>query len=76
MGRNCVTELIRRSPERVREVFLSEVRDDSRSHGNDRRSSLLAEIERLDIPVREVSRRDLDSMVRNRAFEYWRSTAC
>ncbi len=65
MGRNCVTELIRRSPERVREVFLSEARDDSRSHGNDRRRSMLEEIERLDISVREVSRRDLDSMVQS-----------
>jgi 23S rRNA (guanosine2251-2'-O)-methyltransferase len=65
MGRNCVTELIRRSPERVREVFLSEALDHSRSGRNDRRRSLLDEIERLDIAVREVSRRDLDSMVQS-----------
>lgn len=65
MGRNCVTELIRHSPGRLREVFLSEVRDDSRSAGNDRRRSLLDEVERLGIPFREVSRKDLDSMVQS-----------
>lgn len=65
MGRNCVTELLRRAPERLREVFLSELRDESRSPGNARRSALLEEIERLDIPVREVSRRELDTMVQS-----------
>jgi len=65
MGRNCVTELIRRAPRRLREVFMSEVRDDSRGAGAGRRNELREELERLDIPVREVSRRELDLMVQS-----------
>ncbi len=65
MGRNCVAELLRRAPGRLREVFLSESREDSRSVGSGRRGVLLEEIKRLAIPVREVTRRELDAMVQS-----------
>ncbi len=64
MGRNCVQELIRHDSGRLLEVFFSEGREVGGGQG-DRKQSLQEQVLALRIPVREVSRRDLDSMVQS-----------
>lgn len=61
MGRNCVEEVLKRSPERILEVFLAESREDS--HANKRRADIRDTLRDLKIPIRELPRRELDSMV-------------
>lgn len=61
MGRNCVEEVLKRSPERILEVFLAEAREDS--HSNKRRADIHDTLRDLRVSTREVPRRDLDSMV-------------
>lgn len=63
MGRNCVEEVLKRAPERLREVFLAEARAEGSGHQGGRRSEIREQIFKLKIPIREVSRRDLDGMV-------------
>lgn len=63
MGRNCIEEVLRRAPHRFIEVLLAESRDDGAGQGGKRRSTLREDLLRADVPVREVSRRELDSLV-------------
>lgn len=67
MGRNCVQELIKRSPDRLLEVFLA---DASAGHEADRKSGRNQDtpiVGDLPVParviVRRVSRRELDALV-------------
>lgn len=61
MGRNCVDELLKRSPGRVIEAFVAESRDEGQ--GGRRRNDLLHALRDHKIKVREVSRRDLEALV-------------
>ena len=63
MGRNCIEEVLNRAPERLQEVFLAESRDEGASQQGRRRSEIRDHLAKLRIPIREVSRRELDSMV-------------
>lgn len=64
MGRNCIEEVLKRDPSRLLEVYLAESRDEgSSNHGGRRRSAIHEELAQHDIPVREVSRREMDSIV-------------
>lgn len=64
MGRNCVTEVIRHSPRRLLRVYLAEEsRDGERRNQDGRRGAIKSEVERLQVPIKEVSRRELDGMV-------------
>ena len=63
MGRNCIEEVLNRAPERLQEVFLAESRDEGASQQGRRRSEIRDHLVKLRIPIREVSRRELDSMV-------------
>lgn len=62
MGRNCIEEVLKRTPNRLKEVFLAESREDGTSRGK-RGSEIHERVLALGVPVREVSRRDLDAMV-------------
>lgn len=62
MGRNCIEEVLKRAPNRLKEVFLAESREDGASRGK-RGSEIHDRVLALGVPVREVSRRDLDAMV-------------
>lgn len=64
MGRNCIEEILKRDPSRIREVYLAEFRDEaSAGRGGLRRSAIREQVARLKVPVREVSRREMDSLV-------------
>lgn len=63
MGRNCIEEVMKRAPERLQEVYLAESRDEGGSQQGRRRSEIREQLIALHVPIREVSRRDLDSMV-------------
>ncbi|MEN9845517.1 MAG: putative rRNA (guanosine-2-O-)-methyltransferase [Pseudomonadota bacterium] len=63
MGRHCLEEVIRRAPGRLLEVYLSESRDEGRSRSGGRRADISEQLRALRVPVREVSRRDLESIV-------------
>ena len=63
MGRNCIEEVLTRAPDRLQEVFLAEPRDEGGSQQGRRRSEIRDHLVKLRIPIREVSRRELDGMV-------------
>lgn len=63
MGRNCLEEVMKRSPDRLLEVFIAESRDDGHSRSGGRRADISERLRELRVPVREVSRRDLESIV-------------
>lgn len=63
MGRNCIQELLNRDPERIKEVFIAESRDESGGAHGKRRSDMWEQLRDLDVPTREVSRRELDALV-------------
>lgn len=69
MGRNCVEEVLRHSPARLREVFMAEVRDESSTAGRARQISLREELAEIGVPIREVRRDDLDSMVQSQSHQ-------
>ncbi len=63
MGRNCVEEVLKRAPNRLKEVFLAESREEAGASRGKRRSEIRERLLDLGVSVREVSRRDLDAMV-------------
>ena len=63
MGRNCVEEVLKRAPSRLKEVFLAESRDEASASRGNRRAEIREQLLDLGVSVREVSRRDLDAMV-------------
>ncbi len=64
MGRNCVSEVLRHCPSRLRRVFLAEqLRESDGRGGESRRGTLKSEIERARVSISEVSRHELDAMV-------------
>jgi 23S rRNA (guanosine2251-2'-O)-methyltransferase len=63
MGRNCLEEVMKRSPGRLLEVYIAESRDEGQGRSGQRRSDIVERLDDLSIPVREVSRRELDSLV-------------
>ncbi|MEY4669198.1 MAG: putative rRNA (guanosine-2-O-)-methyltransferase [Pseudomonadota bacterium] len=63
MGRNCLEEVMKRAPGRLLEVYLAESRDDGNGRVGGRRADIEERLRELRVPVREVSRRDLESMV-------------
>lgn len=63
MGRNCLAEVLKHSPGRILEVYVAESRDEGARGGTDRRGELVERCRDSDIPVRQVPRRDLDSLV-------------
>ncbi len=63
MGRNCIEEVMKRAPDRLLEVYLAESRDDSQGRGGGRRADIAERLQALRVPVREVSRRDLEAIV-------------
>jgi 23S rRNA (guanosine2251-2'-O)-methyltransferase len=69
MGRNCVEEVLRHSPARLREVFMAEVRDQSTQSSSARQSTLREELRDAGVPVRELRREDLDSMVQSQSHQ-------
>ena len=60
MGRNCLEEVMKRSPGRLLEVYIAESRDEGQGRSGQRRSDIVERLDDLSIPVREVSRRELD----------------
>jgi 23S rRNA (guanosine2251-2'-O)-methyltransferase len=69
MGRNCVEEVLRHSPSRLREVFIAEVRDESSTAGRARQIGLREELVSAGISIREMRRDDLDSMVQSQSHQ-------
>ena len=63
MGRNCLEEVMKRAPGRLLEVYLAESRDEGHSRAGGRRSDISERLHELRVPVREVSRRDLEAIV-------------
>ena len=62
MGRNCIQELLRHNPERIREVFIAESKTDT---SPSRKSALREAFDAEGIPVRECARHELDQMVQS-----------
>lgn len=65
MGRNCIEELLQHASARLIEVFLAEGREEVSAPQDARKASLRDAIQELGVPVREVTRRDLDLMVQS-----------
>ncbi len=63
MGRNCLEEVMKRAPGRLLEVYLAESRDEGGGRSGGRRADISERLRGLRVPVREVSRRDLESIV-------------
>ena len=63
MGRNCLEEVMKRSPDRLLEVYIAESRDEGNGRAGGRRADIFERLRALRVPVREVSRRDLESIV-------------
>lgn len=62
MGRNCLQELLRHRPDRLRRVFIAEPREDAATSPK-RRESLVQELESHRVPFEWVARQQLDAMV-------------
>lgn len=62
MGRNCVEELLKHNPERIREVYLAESRD---AAAGGRKSAIREAVENAEILIRDKSRSELDQMVQS-----------
>lgn len=62
MGRNCIQELLRHAPHRIREVYLASAREDSGS-GGARRRALYEQLQALGVPLHERTRKELDELV-------------
>jgi 23S rRNA (guanosine2251-2'-O)-methyltransferase len=65
MGLNCVLEILRHSPARIKEVFFAPLRESARSGAGivSRREGLIKEAIRLKVAVRECDRSRLDQLV-------------
>jgi 23S rRNA (guanosine2251-2'-O)-methyltransferase len=63
MGRNCLAEVLKHSPERILEVYVAEAREEGGRGGVDRRGELIDQCRESDIQVRAVPRRELDALV-------------
>ena len=63
MGRNCVEEVLRHRPERLEHLYIAESKGHGRAAPDGRRATLESDVRRLDVPVTEVSRADLDALV-------------
>jgi 23S rRNA (guanosine2251-2'-O)-methyltransferase len=63
MGRNCLEEVMKRAPGRLLEVYIAESRDEVAHRSGGRRADISERLRELRVPVREVSRRDLESIV-------------
>jgi 23S rRNA (guanosine2251-2'-O)-methyltransferase len=63
MGRNCLAEVLKHSPDRILEVYVAEARDDGGRAVGDRRGELIEQCRDSGIEVRQMSRRDLDALV-------------
>jgi len=62
MGRNCIEELLKHVPQRIREVFIAE---SSGSSPQARRGTLRELVEQAGVPIRECGRHELDQMVQS-----------
>ncbi len=62
MGRNCIEEVMAHAPQRLRELYVAESRDE-RGGGAGRKVNLIDTCRDMGIPVRQVTRRELDSLV-------------
>jgi 23S rRNA (guanosine2251-2'-O)-methyltransferase len=62
MGRNCIEELLRHAPQRLRELYVAESRDDG-GVGAGRKLGLVDACRDAGISVRQVTRRELDALV-------------
>jgi 23S rRNA (guanosine2251-2'-O)-methyltransferase len=69
MGRNCVEEVLRHCPARLREVFLAEMRDDAGAGGKARQTNLRDDLEGAGVLIREVRREELDNMVQSQSHQ-------
>lgn len=70
MGRNCIEEVVSLAPERILEVFVAESRDENRAGArSERKGDLFGQLVRLRVPVREVSRRELDALVASESHQ-------
>jgi 23S rRNA (guanosine2251-2'-O)-methyltransferase len=65
MGRNCLQELLRHAPERLREVFFAETRDERSQAHSGRKVSLREEVEGAGIPIQQRRREELDVLVQS-----------
>jgi 23S rRNA (guanosine2251-2'-O)-methyltransferase len=62
MGRNCLEEVLRHDPERIKEVFLADSRDGA---SGGRKGAIREALESSGIPIREKSRAELDQMAQS-----------
>jgi len=62
MGRNCLEELLRHAPDRLREVFVVNGPDEAGSSGA-RLRALVEQLRECGVPLQPRTRRDLDEMV-------------
>jgi 23S rRNA (guanosine2251-2'-O)-methyltransferase len=69
MGRNCVEEVVRLCPDRLREVYMVHARDGERLGAETRRGSLREKIVDLGVPLRDVRRDELDAMVQSESHQ-------
>jgi 23S rRNA (guanosine2251-2'-O)-methyltransferase len=69
MGRNCVEEVLRHSPSRLKEVFLAETREESVGGGNARQATLRDDLVQAGVPTRDLRREDLDALVQSQSHQ-------
>jgi 23S rRNA (guanosine2251-2'-O)-methyltransferase len=62
MGRNCLQELLKHDPKRIREVFLADSREGAAAG---RKSAIRESLEEAGVVIREKSRAELDQMVQS-----------
>jgi 23S rRNA (guanosine2251-2'-O)-methyltransferase len=62
MGRNCLQELLKHDPKRIREVFLTDSREGVAAG---RMSAIRESLEEAGVVIREKSRAELDQMVQS-----------
>ena len=65
MGRNCLQELLRHRPERLREVYFAELRDGGAGSQDGRSATLREQVEEAGVPLRQRSRDELNAMVQS-----------
>lgn len=61
MGRNCVVEILKHTPERLLKVFVAERRDERDSQG--RRGDLIGALTEHKVPVVQMGRQELSELV-------------
>lgn len=69
MGRNCLRELLRHNPSRLREVYFAESREDAAAPSDGKKVALRDEVVAAGVPVRVCRREELDVLVRSESHQ-------